>query len=90
MTVMTEVLTPQKILNLIQTLTRHDQQWIIRQLEHSLGQTVAPLSVPTSLEDTLTLDDTERDRLLDLLESPPAPSETTKAAMRKYLRGGSK
>jgi hypothetical protein len=88
MMVMTEGLTPQKILNLIETLTRHDQQWIMRQLGQSLGQ-AAPLPVPTALEETLTLGDAERDRLLALLESPPAPSETTKAAMCKYLQGGS-
>ena len=89
MTVMTEVLTPQKILTLIQSLTRYDQQWLMTQLSQLLGQTAAPLAVPTSLEETLTLSDAERDQLLALLESPPAPSETTKAAMRNYLQRGS-
>ncbi len=88
MSVMTEVSTPQKILELINTLTRTDQQWIMRQLSQSLGQAVvAPLPAQTSLEETLTLGDAERDRFLALLEFPPAPSETTKAAMRHYLKG---
>jgi hypothetical protein len=63
MTVMPEVLTPQKILTLIQTLTRNDQQWIMRQLSHSLGQATAVLPVPTALEEILIFDDAERDHL---------------------------
>ncbi len=56
MSVMTEVSTPQKILELINTLTRTDQQWIMRQLSQSLGQAVvAPLPAQTSLEETLEL-----------------------------------
>jgi predicted HTH domain antitoxin len=53
--VMTEVLTPQRILDLIETLTRSDQQWIMRQLSQSLHQTTAPLPAPNLLEEALEL-----------------------------------
>lgn len=58
MTVMTEVSTPQKILDLIiNTLTRRDQQWIMTQLNHSLSQVQAEAQLPTrtSLEEALEL-----------------------------------
>lgn len=55
MTVMTEVVTPQKILNLIQTLTRNDQQWLMKQLDHSLGQATVPLPAQTLLKEALEL-----------------------------------